>query len=75
MITTTTKPQYDKSHGSPYDRGAADSYYGRAFDPHCFIYGSYNSPRVDMSDMSSDQITAYTKGFNTNEEQGHKKYN
>lgn len=72
---TATTPQYDKSHGSPYDRGAADSYYDRLFDPHCYMYGSgsYNSPRVDMVDMSAEQITAYTKGYNTNEEEGHKK--
>ena len=24
-------------HGGPYDRGSADSYYGRVFDPHNFV--------------------------------------
>ena len=25
---------YDDTHGMPYDRGGADSYYGREFEPH-----------------------------------------
>ena len=26
--------RYDQRHGGPFDRGTADSYYRREFDPH-----------------------------------------
>ena len=42
---------YDKRHGGPYDRGAADSYYRRGFNPHYFVEGTYNSPCIKMEDM------------------------
>ena len=61
---------YNKRHGGPYDRGAADSHYRRGFDPHYFVEGTYNSPRIEMEDMSATEITAYTKGFNDNDEAG-----
>ena len=31
----------DESHGSPFDRGSADAYYGRPKDPHSWPYGTY----------------------------------
>ena len=30
-------PKYDTSHGSPYDRGRADAYYGRQLNPHLWL--------------------------------------
>ena len=62
--------KYDERHGGPYDRGSADSYYRRGYNPHYFVEGTYNSPRIEMEDMSAMEITAYTKGFNDNEESG-----
>jgi len=62
---------YDDVHGGPFDRGGADSYYGRPFDPHYWPLGTTKGVRVEMKDMTPEQITAYTKGFNDNEEQGH----
>ena len=64
---------YDQRHGGPYDRGGADYYYGRAFDPHYFVGATYNSDRVEMKDMTPDEIAAYTRGFNAAEENGDQK--
>ena len=57
----------DERHGGPYDRGTADSYYGRDYNPHYFVGDSYNSPRVDLAQMSAHEIVAYTAGFRDNE--------
>lgn len=64
---------YDQRHGGPFDRGSADSYYGRDFNPHYFVEGSYQSPRIDLSQMTVQEIVAYTAGFEYNEKSGHKK--
>ena len=57
----------DERHGGPYDRGTADSYYGRDYNPHYFVGDSYNSPRVEKASMTADEIVAYTAGFRDNE--------
>jgi len=62
---------YDTTHGGPYDRGGADSYYGRDFDPHYWPQGTQKGARVEMKDMTPLEITAYTKGYNDNEADGH----
>ena len=64
---------YDKRHGGPYDRGSADSYYRRGFNPHYFVEGTYKSPCIKMEDMIPKEIVDYTKGFNDNEEDGNHK--
>jgi|TARA_R100000315_G_C5124768_1_gene71280 hypothetical protein len=64
---------FDKSHGSPYDRGAADSWYDRDINPHYYPNGSYNEPRIEIKDMTKNQIDAYIKGYNDNEAAGGKK--
>lgn len=61
---------YDKRHGGPYDRGSADSYYGRGYNPHYYTGDTYQSDRVELQDMTPEEITAYTKGYNDNEEDG-----
>tara|TARA_B110000503_G_C6962293_1_gene335609 strand:+ start:405 stop:665 length:261 start_codon:yes stop_codon:yes gene_type:complete len=57
----------DHRHGGPYDRGSADSYYCRGYSPHYFVGNTYGSEKVDLADMTADEITEYTKGFNENE--------
>lgn len=64
---------YDKRHGGPFDRGGADFYYGRAFDPHYYVGDTYSTDRVEMKDMTPEQIAAYTRGFNAAEEDGTQK--
>ena len=39
--------QFDRNrHGSLYDRGSADSYYGRPQQPHWYPEGTYHGERV-----------------------------
>ena len=61
---------YDDRHGGPWDRGQADSYYRRPFNPHYYVGGTMMSPLVKTEDMTIDEIAAYTAGFKNNEELG-----
>ena len=58
----------DERHGGPYDRGTCDSYYGRGYNPHYFVGDSYNSPRVEMAQMTEFEIEEYSAGYKDNEE-------
>ena len=62
---------YDESHGSPYDRGSADSYYQRARSPHYYPQGTYNGEPV--TDLTPDQVAAYNAGYDENEAGGNHK--
>lgn len=64
---------YDARHGGPFDRGSADSYYGRAYKPHYYTGASYDSPEVTREQMSPEELEAYDAGYNWNEEFGDKK--
>ena len=60
-----------RKHGSPEDRGAADRYYGRAFNPHWEDHsGKYR--RIEAQDMSRAEIEAYQFGYDN--EIGEKEY-
>ena len=50
-------------HGSPYDRGSADSFYRRQAEPHYMINGA----RIEKVDMTAEQIAEYEAGFLDNE--------
>lgn len=63
----------DQRQGGPYDRGSADYYYGRSFNPHYFTGATYNSPRVEMAQMTAREIAEYAAGFADNESSGNKK--
>ena len=64
---------YDASHGSPFDRGSADSYYGRAQIPHKYPNGTGNAPRIEAQDMTLAEMREYYKGYEYNEACGDKK--
>lgn len=64
---------YDASHGSPFDRGSADSWYSRPEDPHYWPEGTYKGIRVEQEEMSLKQMAAYFAGYRYNEEFGGKK--
>ncbi len=65
--------QFDrKQHGCLYDRGSADSYYGRPRDPHYGGVGGDSGPRVDQG-LSIDEIKEYYAGYEYNEQYGDKK--
>lgn len=55
-------------HGSPQDRGSADRYYGRAFEPHWWPEGTGHGIRVEMEDMTYEQIEEYTYGYDNEED-------
>ena len=66
---------YDQRHGGPYDRGSADSYYDRPFNPHFYVGATMQSPRIEEACMTPDEIAAYHAGFDDNEESGdHKEW-
>lgn len=65
--------QYDNRHGGPFDRGSADNYYGRVFNPHYYVGGTGMSALVEKDQMTAAEIVAYTAGFEWNEKFGDKK--
>jgi hypothetical protein len=67
------KSKYSQRHGGPYDRGSADSYYGRGFDPHYYTGATYSSVRVAVG-PGTPQYEAYEAGYTENEASGNFKY-
>jgi len=64
--------QFDrKQHGCLYDRGSADSYYGRPRDPHYGGVGGNSGKRVDQ--LNDEEIAEYYAGYEYNERFGDKK--
>lgn len=64
--------QFDRNrHASLYDRGMADSYYGRAPKPHYGGMGEDSGVHVDA--VRQDEIDEYMAGYNYNEQYGEKK--
>ncbi len=64
--------QWDrKQHGCLYDRGSADSYYGRQPAPHYGGVGGDSGERVRVYDKAS--VDEYMAGYNYNERFGDKK--
>jgi len=51
-------------HGGAYDRGSADSWYGREVNPHYFTGATYQSTKIEEVDMSEEEIAAYMAGYN-----------
>lgn len=79
LINYTSEPavidgkEYDQRHGGPFDRGAADSYYNRPFDPHYYVGATAITERVELSAMTAEDIVAYAAGYRYNEQFGDKK--
>lgn len=63
---------YNARHGGPFDRGSADSYYGRSFRPHYFLGDTYNSTEVILKPKDPEWLE-YEAGYNFNEQLGDKK--
>ena len=64
---------FDMEHGSPFDRGAADSHYGRPPQPHYYNGPTYNSDRIKQGLMTKQEIWQYNAGYQYNELFGSKK--
>lgn len=55
-------------HGSPQDRGSADAYYHRKYDPHWWPEGTGKGVRIEQQDMTEDQIAQYRYGYDNEED-------
>lgn len=61
--------KYDQRHGGPFDRGAADSYYRRPFEPHYYVGATYSSERKVAAE-GTPEYEAYAAGWAYNEKYG-----
>jgi len=72
VIQALRGPQFDrKLHGGLFDRGSADSYYGRPRDPHWWTQGTGHGEKV--TDLNEAEIAEYMAGYDYNEQYGDKK--
>ena len=55
-------------HGSPQDRGSADAYYGRGFQPHYYLGDSMQSEKIERDQMTVDEIAAYRYGYDNEDD-------
>jgi hypothetical protein len=62
---------YEQTHGNAFDRGSADSWYGRPRNPHKGGVGGMSGPRV--TELTADEMEAYHAGYDYNEQSGGKK--
>ena len=56
---------FSTEHGSPFDRGSADSYYGRPKDPHKGGVGGDSGMRIDS--LTRQELWQYNAGYDYNE--------
>ncbi|CAB4241773.1 hypothetical protein UFOVP71_311 [uncultured Caudovirales phage] len=63
--------EYSQYHGSPFDRGSADSWYSRPQHPHKGGVGGESGPRVET--LTAEETEAYYAGYEYNEAHGGKK--
>ena len=61
IFPVNANPEHDPRHGGPYDRGHADAYYSRPFDPHYYTGNTHSSERVE--DITGTALEAYTAGY------------
>ena len=54
---------HNDRHGGPFDRGSADAYYQREFNPHFYMGDTYSSDLVEKDDMTALEVTAYAQGY------------
>jgi len=64
---------FDTRHGGAFDRGAADSYYGRIRDAHYFVGSTYRTEQVPKENMTESEVEAYNAGYDWNEQYGDRK--
>ena len=62
--------KYNERHGGPYDRGSADSYYRRGYNPHYYAGATYSTKKVEKEQMTPEEIEAYEAGYDANEADG-----
>jgi hypothetical protein len=60
----------DCRHGGPFDRGSADSYYRRKFNPHYYVGATGDSRLIKSRNMTRDQLDDYQAGYSDQTESG-----
>jgi hypothetical protein len=72
IISGLRGPQFDrKLHGGLFDRGSADSYYGRPGDPHWWPEGT--GVGESITQLNPHEIAEYWAGYDYNEQYGDRK--
>ena len=71
--TAHNLPALDTRHGGPFDRGRADNYYGRPYDPHYWTGGTGKGLRIGAAGMDADELAAYAAGWADNAATGDRK--
>lgn len=71
IIRALRGPQFNRDHGSLYDRGSADSYYGRVPEPHYWPEGTGHGTKV--VELNAAEVEEYIAGYEYNERHGDKK--
>jgi hypothetical protein len=67
---SSEKLKYDYRHGGPFDRGSADSFYCRRYEPHYYMGATGTSHRVTEEKMTQEELAEYRAGWEENEAQG-----
>ena len=72
IIRTLRGVQFDRDlHGGLYDRGRADSYYGRPRNPHWWTEGTGKGEQ--MTQLNDAERAEYNAGYDDNEASGDRK--
>lgn len=72
LIQTIKGPQFDRDrHGGLFDRGSADSYYGRLARPHWWPEGT--GLGREIAELNQAEVDEYIAGYEWNERHGTKK--
>jgi len=72
LISRLRGPQFDRErHGGLFDRGSADSYYGRPPEPHWYPGGTGHGEPVRV--LNDSEIAEYWAGYDYNEQYGDRK--
>jgi hypothetical protein len=58
----------DNRHGGAYDRGSADAYYGRRYNPHYYKGPTYSSELV--TNLTEEEEASYRAGWDDQKESG-----
>ena len=72
VVQALKGPQFDRErHGSLFDRGSADSYYGRYAQPHWYPQGTGQGEKI--TNLNQAEVDEYLAGYEWNELHGDKK--
>ena len=72
IVRALKGPQFDRErHGGLWDRGSADSSYGRWKEPHWWPEGTGQGQQI--TNLNAAEIEEYLAGYDYNEQYGDKK--